>query len=151
MESSSRSNPSSRESSGYMLTPIKFAQWRRTLDKLTGGRMPTSRFNFSHSVSLGLSIFKLSLLGKGTITGVLCPWDKTEHAMVSNTSRHSLGIVPVRGKSTSCRNLCLVMCTTPFIPLYERRLLQTLLAEWLRLSGGWQVDISRVRFSNARR
>jgi len=148
MESSSANNPLSSEYNGFMLTVTQFNKWRETLNNLTGGRMPTSRFSFSHSVSHGVGIFKLTLKGKGCITGVLCQSDKTVHATVCNTSRHYLGILPVRVKSISLPNLCLVMSTTPFIRQQERYWLRRLLLAWLRLTGGLEVGTYRAHYSN---
>jgi len=151
MESNSQSNPSTSESNGFILTPKQFAKWPQTLNSLTGGRMPTSRFSFSHSVLNGVTTLKLTLKGQGTITGVICQSDKTVHATACNTSRHYLGILPVREKSTLRRNPCLVMSTTPYIRQQERYWLRRLLLEWVRLTGGYEVDTSPDPSSNGQR
>ena len=151
MGPSSPSNLSTSAFNGYMLTPLGFAQLRRTLDKLTGGQMPMSRFNFSHSVSNGTHTWTLKLLDKGAIFARLYPSGKTALAMDSNTSRLSYATPSVRGKLTYGQSQSLEMYMTPFMQRSERRLLLRLLQEWMRLGGGLNLDISRVRFSNGPR
>lgn len=151
MGPSSASNLSSSAFNGYMLTPLGFKRLRRTLDNLTGGQMPMSRFNFSHSVLNGVHIWKLKLKDKGAILAHLYPLGKTAPAMASNTSRLSYATAKVRGKLTYGQSQFLEMYMTPYMQRFERRLLLRLLQDWMRLGGGLNLDISVARFSNGPR
>ena len=151
MESSLANSHSTSVSSGYALTPRGFARLRRTLNNLTGGQMPMSRFSFSHSVLNGVNTWTVQMMDKGWLSAHLYPSVRTALATVSSTSPHSYAIVEVRERLTSNPNQCLVMCMTKYTKRFERLLLKTLLQEWLRENGGWNLDISRALFSSALR
>ena len=150
MGPSSASNLSTSAFNGYMLTTKGYAQLQRTLKQITGGPMPISRFSFSHSVLNGVPTWKLCLVGKGAISARLYPSAKTAPVTDSSTLRLSYATTWAHGKLTYNQKHYLEMYMTPFMLRHERRWLLRLLQEWMRLDGGLNLDISRVRFSNVR-
>ena len=151
MGPSSASSLSTSAFNGYRLTPKGFVTLRRTLDRMTGGQMPMSRFSFSHSVSNGEHTWRLCLVGKGAILARLYPLGKMEPVTDSNILRLSYATTMVQGKLTYDRNQYLEMYMTPYIARSDKHLLLRMLQEWMRLDGGLNLNISSVRFSSVQR